>query len=159
MVDADWNIIQRNRATQKFFAPFHAAYSAPASVAGNAMLTVFHPGALRQFMPEWEVFASAFLQLLVHDSASGNTAASSLLETVQGFPGVAELARRFDPPTEQSPLMEMKLKHGDYAISFFSTFTRFAMHHDVRVEQVKIECFFPADEVTEQWARTYHDEP
>ena len=159
VVDGQWNIIQRNRATQKFFAPFHAAYDAPADVASNAMLTVFHPGALRKFMPEWEVFAAAFLQLLVHDSASGNVAATALLQTIQQFPGVDNLAREFRPPADQSPLMQMKLRKDDYCITFFSTFTRFAMPNDVGAEQIKIECFFPADETTEHWARTFHDQP
>jgi transcriptional regulator with XRE-family HTH domain len=159
VVDGQWNIIQRNRATQQFFAPFHEAYDAPDEVASNAMLTVFHPGALRQFMPEWDVFASAFLQLLVLDSAVGNSAATALLQAIQKFPGVDSLAREFRPPADQSPLMQLKLCKGDYCVAFFSTFTRFAMPNDVSAEQIKIECFFPADEATERWARTYDERP
>jgi transcriptional regulator with XRE-family HTH domain len=155
VVDGHWNIIQRNDATSKFFAPFHAGYSAPEDVANNAMHTVFHPGALRQFMTDWQVIAPAFLQLLHRDVAKGSEVAAKLLADVFKYPGVAKLAAAESQPTDEFPLLTMRLQRDDYRICFFSTFTSFAMPTDVGAEQMKIECFFPADEETERWAIRY----
>jgi len=42
---------------------------------------------------------------------------------------------------------------GDYRLAFFSTFTTLAMPMDAALQQIKIECFFPADEATAEKAR------
>jgi len=152
VIDGGWNITARNEATQKFFAPFHAGYDAPAHVAANAMLTVFHPGALRRYIVNWGGFAAAFLQLLHRDVGRGSTSAAQLLAEVLRFPDVASLSPGRIDPDGQFPLMTMKLRKDDYAVSFFSTFTHFALPTDVDTEQLKIECFFPADPVTEALA-------
>ena len=38
-------------------------------------------------------------------------------------------------------------------MAFFSTITQFATPRDVTLQQLKIECFFPADYATEQLSR------
>ena len=39
------------------------------------------------------------------------------------------------------------------SMSFFSTITQFATPRDITLQQLKIECFFPADIATEQMSR------
>lgn len=152
VIDGGWNITARNEATRKFFAPFHAGYDAPPGVADNAMLTVFHPGALRRYIVDWRGFAAAFLQLLHRDVGRGSSPAARLLTEVLGFPDVASLSPGLTDPEGQFPLMTMKLQKDDYKIAFFSTFTHFALPTDVDTEQLRIECFFPADAATEALA-------
>lgn len=152
VIDGGWNITSSNEATRKFFAPFHAGYDAPAGVADNAMLTVFHPGALRRYMLDWRGFAAAFLQLLHRDVGRGSASAARLLAQVLEFPDVASLTPGRADPEGQFPLMTMRLRKDDYEIAFFSTFTHFALPTDADTEQLRIECFFPADAVTEALA-------
>ena len=49
--------------------------------------------------------------------------------------------------------MTMQLEKDDYRISFFSTFTTFAMPADAALQQLKLECFYPADDITAAIAR------
>ena len=49
--------------------------------------------------------------------------------------------------------MTMQLAKGDYRLAFFSTFTTLAMPTDAVLQQIKIECFFPADSATAEKAR------
>jgi hypothetical protein len=49
--------------------------------------------------------------------------------------------------------MTMQLAKGDYRLAFFSTFTTLAMPTDAALQQIKIECFFPADDATAEKAR------
>ena len=51
------------------------------------------------------------------------------------------------------PLVAMQLRRGDVSMAFFSTITQFATPRDVTLQQLKIECFFPADYATEQLSR------
>ena len=47
----------------------------------------------------------------------------------------------------------MRLKRGDLSLAFFSTITTLATPQDVTVQQLRIECFHPADAVTEETAK------
>jgi hypothetical protein len=47
----------------------------------------------------------------------------------------------------------MQLAKGDFRLAFFSTFTTLAMPTDAVLQQIKIECFFPADDATAEKAR------
>jgi hypothetical protein len=49
--------------------------------------------------------------------------------------------------------MTMHLAKDDYCLAFFSTFTTLAMPMDAALQQIKIECFFPADDATAAKAR------
>ena len=49
--------------------------------------------------------------------------------------------------------MTMQLAKGDFRLSFISTFTTLAMPMDAALQQIKIECFFPADDATAEAAR------
>jgi len=47
----------------------------------------------------------------------------------------------------------MRLKRGDLSLAFFSTITTLATPQDVTLQQLRIECFHPADAVTEETAK------
>jgi hypothetical protein len=49
--------------------------------------------------------------------------------------------------------MTMRLRKGDFALSFLSTFATFAMPADAALQQLKVECFYPADGATAEIAR------
>ena len=66
---------------------------------------------------------------------------------------IEALLRHPTHTTSSSPVMTMQLQRGDYRLDFFSTFTAFAMPADVTLQQLKIECFYPADEATAAIAR------
>jgi transcriptional regulator with XRE-family HTH domain len=51
------------------------------------------------------------------------------------------------------PLVSMQLRKDDLSLAFFSTITTLGTPRDVMLQQLKIECFFPADTATEQTAR------
>ena len=116
------------------------------------MHVVFHPKGLRQFMLNWDEFARQLIQILHRDVAQGSRAAAALLDEIMVYPGLsAEWRLPRHPPS--SPVMTMQLAKGDYRLSFFSTFTTLAMPTDAALQQIKIECFFPADDATAEMAR------
>ena len=47
----------------------------------------------------------------------------------------------------------MHLRKGELDLAFFSTLTMFAMPLDVSLQQLRIECFYPADTRTAEVAR------
>ena len=150
VIDGRWDIRIRNEASRRLFSPFHQAYRMDPALANNAMHTVFHPQGLRPFIVNWAEFASQMLQILRREVAQGSKAAAQLLKEISAYPG---LPRERHAGPGGSPVMTMQLKKDDLRLSFFSMFTALAMPADVTLQQLKIECFFPADDATAAQAR------
>ncbi len=152
VVDGHWDVRMRNQASARLLGPFRDSYEMDPRVADNAMHVAFHPGGLRQFMLNWAEFAGQLIQILHRDVAQGSRAAAQLFDEIMVYPGLpAEW--RLPGHSASSPVMTMQLAKGDYRLSFFSTFTTLAMPTDAVLQQIKIECFFPADDATAAKAR------
>ena len=54
---------------------------------------------------------------------------------------------------EDDFLLTLRLEKGDLRLAFFSTLTVLATPRDVTLEQLRIECFYPADAETDATAR------
>jgi hypothetical protein len=108
---------------------------------------------LRQFIVNWDEFAGQLIQILHRDVAQGSRAAAQLLDEIMAYPGLSAEWRLPRQVSASSPVMTMHLAKGDLRLAFFSTFTTLAMPMDAALQQIKIECFFPADDATAEKAR------
>lgn len=153
VIDGHWDIRLRNDATRRMFSIFRQSYEVEPAIADNAMHTVFHPKALRQFIMNWEEFAGGMIQILHREVAQGSRVSAQLLSEIMIYPGVAVFSKSAKAPEVASPIMTMQLQKGYLRLDFFSTFTTFAMPADAALQQLKIECFYPADDATAEIAR------
>ena len=151
VVDAGWNTVLTNAAAPRIFYRFIDA-AALGPLAGNAMHVICHPQGLRRFIVNWEEFAGPLIQTLHREAAAGPVAAA-LRDAVLGYPGMPVRWRVPDPAAPVPPVVCMRLKREDLALGFFSTLTMLATPRDVTLEQLRIECFYPADKQTEETAR------
>ena len=102
----------------------------------------------------WEEFAGSLIQLLHREVAQGgNGAASQLRDEIFAYPGLPSGWKVPHGPSHASPVLPMHLRKGDLDLALFSTLTMFAMPLDVALQQLKIECFYPADSKTAEVAR------
>lgn len=153
VVDGRWDVRMRNQGSTRLLKPFRESYQMEAGMADNAMHVVFHPKGLRQFIVNWEEFASQMIQILHRDVAQGSRAAARLFDEIMAYPGLSAEWRLPRQAQATSPVMIMHLARGDFRLAFFSTFTTLAMPTDAVLQQIKIECFFPADDATAEQAR------
>jgi transcriptional regulator with XRE-family HTH domain len=153
VVDGRWDVRMRNQGSVRLFKPFRDSYEMESRVADNAMHVVFHPNGLRRFMLNWDAFAGQMIQILHRDVAQGSRAAAQLLDEIMAYPGLPAEWRLPRHASASSPVMTMQLAKGDFRLSFISTFTTLAMPMDAALQQIKIECFFPADDATAEAAR------
>ena len=86
-------------------------------------------------------------------AATGSDAVLRLRDEVLAYPGVPSRFRTARAPAAMLPLVAMHLRKRDLSMSFFSMVTTLATPRDVALQQLRIECFFPADAATEQAAR------
>ena len=153
VVDGRWDVRMRNQGSARLFKPFRDSYEMEAGLGDNAMHVVFHPKGLRQFILNWDEFAGQMIQILHRDVAQGSRAAAQLLDEIMTYPGLSAEWRLPRQLQATSPVMTMQLAKGDFRLAFFSTFATLAMPTDVVLQQIKIECFFPADDATAEKAR------
>lgn len=151
VLDGQWNIVMHNDASRRIFGLFPKKYDAESA---NVMKTVFDPQRLRQYITNWEEVAECAMHSIHREVATtGSDAVIRLREELLAYPGVPSRWAAPDGLAPMAPLVNMKLRKDDLSLAFFSTITMFATPRDVTLQQLKIECFFPADTVTEQVAR------
>jgi transcriptional regulator with XRE-family HTH domain len=154
VVDGEWNIVMRNEASRRIFDLFDDPDCEEESDTVNVMRTVFDPRGLRRYIVNWEELAECLVNSLHRQvAATGSDAMARLRDELLAYPGVPARWSIPDPCVDMQPLVGMQLRKDDLSLTFFSMITTLGTPRDVMLQQLKIECFFPADPVTEQTAR------
>ena len=157
VVDAGWNTVLMNEATPQIFRHFFDA-AALGPLAGNAMHIICHPAGMRRFIVNWEEFAGPLIQTL-HREAATAPAAAALRDVLLAYPGMPERWRVPHADAPVPPVVCMRLKKDGLALAFFSTLTMLATPRDVTLAELRIECFYPGDQATEETARRLAQAP
>jgi hypothetical protein len=71
-----------------------------------------------------------------------------LLDELLGYPDVPDCWGALNLDQAPEPFMCVRYRRSDQTLSFFSTITTFGTPQDVTLQELRIECFFPADEAT-----------
>jgi hypothetical protein len=154
VLDRHWNILDANAATGRLVAAL-LDETAVAELGGNAMRLMFHPRGFRPHIVNWEALAAALIQWLHRDVLSGFADAETrrLLEELLAYPGVPARWRTLDLDVSTAPFLPVEFRKGDLALRYFSTLTSLGTPHDITLQELRVEAFFPADEATEHAAR------
>jgi transcriptional regulator with XRE-family HTH domain len=157
VVDRRWNLLRANPAAQRLVAflsgPAPADPSAgPVSLADALMA----PGVLRSSTVNWDEVALYFIRSVQADAlADGAPETASLLQRLLAYPGVPGLAQ-LPEETPQAPVLTVWFRKDDVSLRLFTTIATLGTPHDVTLQEIRIECFFPIDDATRtvfrQWA-------
>jgi hypothetical protein len=127
-------------------------------VLGNALLAVFHPGGLRQFVVGWDALASVLVARLHRETLGpGGDETRALLDRLLSCPGVPRKLAQPDLAADLDVVIPVHLRKGDLDIRLFTTITSLGTPLDVTAQEIRIESYFPADDATEAWIRTLAD--
>jgi transcriptional regulator with XRE-family HTH domain len=146
-----WEMLLTNDATVRIFnrlrpgGPKHH----------NVLHQIFDPEDLRSVIRNWEECAIDIIRHL-HDQVAvspTDTRARELLDEVLAYPDVPERWRMHELGSVPQPLMNTVFGNGEFELRFFSTITTFGTPHDVTLDELRIECMFPADEATAEFCR------
>jgi transcriptional regulator with XRE-family HTH domain len=154
VVDRAWNLVKANNGAVKLVETF-ADPDAASEWGGNAMRLMFHPRGLRPYITNWEAMAAALIQWLHRDvlSGLGGDDARRLLDELLAYPGVPPRWRTLDLDVSTAPFLSIDFAKDDLRLRFFSTLTSLGTPHDITLQEIRVEAFFPADEATEDAAR------
>jgi len=155
VVDRSWTLLKANNGAAHLVETFVADPSAAAEWGGNAMRLMFHPLGLRPHIVNWEAMAAALIQWLHRDVLSGLGGAETrqLLHDLLAYPGVPPRWRTLDLDVSTAPFLAIDFRKDDLHLRYFSTLTTLGTPHDITLQELRIEAFFPADAETEEASR------
>jgi transcriptional regulator with XRE-family HTH domain len=146
-----WEMLLTNDATVRIFnrlrpgGPKHR----------NVLHQIFDPQDMRSVIRNWQECAIDIIRHLHNQVAVSptDTRARELLQEVLAYPDVPERWRVRELGSVPLPLMNTVFGNGEFELRFFSAITTFGTPHDVTLDELRIECMFPADEATAEFCR------
>jgi len=98
----------------------------------------------------WEETAGDLIRHLHNQVAvsPSDEGARALLEEVLAYPGLPARWRTREIGVPSTPLLTTIFRKDHAELQFFSTITTFGTPRDVTLEELHIECSFPADAAT-----------
>ena len=147
VVDRYWNILLENEGTKRLLALFPECASV---LPQNAVRLAFHPRGLRPFIENWEAVAARLIQR-VHRASVANPSDETMrvfLDELLAYPDVPNRWRMVDLESPPPPVLTIDYRHHGRTLRLFSTVTTFGTPQDIALQELRIECFFPADEAT-----------
>jgi len=161
VMDRHWNLLMTNRAASRLFGLLLGGRGAAARGGGaaNVLRLIFDPDALRPWVANWERVAEALVQRVHREAVGGvpDEGTARLLQELLAQPGVPPRWRTPALEVRALPFLPVEFRKGALAVRYFSTVTTLGTPHDVTAQEIRIECFFPADAATEAQAQRLAD--
>jgi transcriptional regulator with XRE-family HTH domain len=153
VMNRSWDILRTNRAATRFFG-FLLDGREPRGAA-NVLRMMFHPDGLRPLVANWEAVAEGLVRRVHREAVGGvqDAATRTLLAEILSYPGVPRPWHRVNPTGPVFPVVPVRFRKHDRQFDFFSAVTTLGTPQDITAQEIRIECFFPADPDTAAAAR------
>jgi transcriptional regulator with XRE-family HTH domain len=156
VVDRYWNLLLTNNGATRLLTTFidsnklQKLFCVDGKI--NLMRAVFHSQGLRPFIVNWEEFVAHLLDRLHREAkSSGESEQSNLLfNELMSYPDVSSLWNSSNQTVQNTLLFTINLKKNNLNWQFFTTIATLGTPYDITLQEIRIECLFPADEATEQ---------
>jgi transcriptional regulator with XRE-family HTH domain len=116
----------------------------------NLLHQIFDPEDFRPVIANWHEVGARFIRHLHDDLAANPTdrRTQQLLDEMFAYPDVPARWRERELGDEPSPIVTFTFRSKFGELRFFETFTTFAAPYDVTLDEIRIDCTFPADDHT-----------
>lgn len=152
-LDSRWNVIMANESYARIIGLLTGEELRPWTVyrepTHNALRSFFQPGGIRRAVANWEEVARSMISRLVRERERGDPVLAALVEEVLAMPGVP----RPGGPGSARLVIPLELDLNGVRLRLFTTIATIGTPQDITLEELRIESFHPADEVTEVLVR------
>ncbi len=150
VIDRLWNLLQANDAANAFTAfLFEGPPPPPPSGKGpNLLRWLIDPKALRSRIANWEEVARYLVSTTYAEilADGGEPRALAFMEEIMAYPDVPASFRKLRFEDRPAPVLTVDYIVAGRSLSVFTTIATLGTPQDVTLQEVRIECFFPADE-------------
>jgi transcriptional regulator with XRE-family HTH domain len=149
-----YDVLRTNHAAERVLTRF---IKEPAAMRDplNAYHVLFDPRLSRPYILEWERVGRAMLSRLHREAvhAPEERGIGELVEELLSFPDVPAMWRQPDFSEPSHAAFGVRMRRDELELAFLTTMTCFSAPHNVTLEELQIESYFPLDEVTERACR------
>ena len=150
VIDRLWNLQQANEAAQAFTVfLFEGPPPPPPPGKGpNLLRWLLDPKALRPKVMNWEEVARYLVSTTYAEilADGGEPKALAYIEEVMAYPDVPASFRKVRFEERPSPVLTIDYLVGGKSLSLFTTISTLGTPQDITLQEVRVECFFPADD-------------
>jgi transcriptional regulator with XRE-family HTH domain len=154
-VDRRWNLLKANGGAVRF-VEFLLGPLAPGA-AVNLADALVAPDVLRPFLVNWTDVVRYFVRGVEADAAAdGSDETLALLDRLLAYDGVRQALKAATPERSNGPVLPMHFRKGGTTLALFTTIATLGTPQDITTQELRVESFFPMDEVTaatlREWA-------
>jgi len=125
----------------------------------NVLHLLFDPNGLRKVIVNWEAIAKSLLNEAYRRLAwARDDRLEKLIADILSYPGIPARWREPDLEAPHELILPMELNLDGKIARMFSTVTTVATPHDVTLQELHIEVFYPSDAETESVLQSYEQE-
>jgi transcriptional regulator with XRE-family HTH domain len=148
VLDRYWNVLLTNDAASRFFNCFIDMSARPSP--RNMLHLMFDPNGMRPFIAGWEALAKTLIQR-VHREAVGHIVDQKTKDLVTDLLAYPDVQSDWRTPERLSalPIIPMSFVKDGATMNYFSLVTTVGTPDTIAAQELRVECMYPADEVTE----------
>ncbi len=150
VIDRLWNLLDANEAAAAFTIFLHEGPPPPPPPGkqSNLLRSLLDPKSLRPKVSNWEEVARYLVSTTYAEilAAGGEPKALAFIEEVMAYPDVPASFRRVRFDDRPPPVLTLDFLVGGKSLSVFTTIATLGTPQDITLQEVRIECFFPADD-------------
>jgi transcriptional regulator with XRE-family HTH domain len=150
VIDRLWNLLDANEAAMAFtvFLNDGPPPPPPPGKQPNLLRSLLDPKGLRPKLTNWEEVARYLVSTTYAEilADGGEPKALAFIEEVMAYPDVPASFRKLRFEERPAPVLTLDYIVGGKSLSVFTTIATLGTPQDVTLQEVRIECFFPADD-------------
>jgi transcriptional regulator with XRE-family HTH domain len=156
VINRSWDVVTTNRAARRFF-DLLLGESKSSAERPNILRGMLSPTRLRPFVRNWNAVAEALIGRVHREAVGGvhDEATQALLAEVLDYPDVRNCWRHAQQQAPVLPIVPILFNKGAHVFHYFSTVTTLGTPQDITAQELRIECFFPADAATRDAATRF----
>jgi transcriptional regulator with XRE-family HTH domain len=155
VVDRHWNLLLENHAASQFFTTLVSRTLSARN--HNILRATFHPEGTRRWIVNWPEVERHLLSRAELDLGSAeDPVGAALLAEIRSHASASVVADSYRTPRPGDLLLPLHIRMGDLDLRLFSTIMTLCTPHDVTLQELRIETFFPADRESERcWQKNF----
>ena len=156
VMDRYWNQVMVNKGAKNLLGWLVGKKELPAEIGPNLIKLMLHPQGIKEHVHNWTVVATHLIHRVYRETRTEGQEqqSQSLFNSLLTYPEIEGLWRSPIKENWQLPLLNTTFSKVNQQLSFFTTLTTLGTPQDITLQELRLECLFPADKVTEKVFQT-----
>lgn len=160
VVDRLWNVVSMNEPAAVLMEWLLGPPQSRAprlAHSRNLVELMLDPDGARAYIGNWRDVAADVMHWIhreaINEGPDGE--ARALLERLVAIEGVPSDWQVPASDPRHAPFLALRLSRDGVSLDLFTTITTLGTPHDVTLQELRVECFFPVDDATDRWFRRH----